>query len=148
MSRSSDAKKARRKRRRAAQNASWISEPTFDRMMADENGLDGIDEAVADIDDFLASRGWVLDDDHGVDHLVSWVYPPSATTFDDTDLEPVTRVWITLLQDPDEVVIEFGAALVGSGAGDVPYVLDPDTLADCLAALESYRPGLSRPVFA
>lgn len=146
MSRSSDAKKARRKKRRAARAATWLPTESFDRVMADEDRLDAIDAAVAEIDDWMAPRGWVMD--IGDTGLVSWAYPPSAATFDNVDLEPVTRVWITLLENSDEVILEFGAVLVGSGADYAPYVLDPDSLADDVAALESYRPGLPRPVFA
>jgi hypothetical protein len=65
---------------------------------------------------------------------------------DDDDIEPVTRIWITLDEDNDEVVLEFAALLVGFGADDEPYVLDPQTLADAVAELEAFRPGLARPV--
>ena len=40
-----------------------------------------------------------------------------------------------------------GKAVVGAGADDGVYVLDPDGLADDLAVLEAYRPGLPRPEF-
>lgn len=145
MSRDSQAKKARRRKRQAARDAAWLPAPAFEQVLSDEDRLDAIDAALADIDDWLAPRGWVMDagDDTG---LVSWYYPPSAADFDDADLEGVTRVWITLAQDPDEVVLEFGAILVGSGADDNRYVLNPDTLPDDIGALESYRPGLPVPV--
>jgi hypothetical protein len=144
MSRKSDAKKARRRKRRASQQATWIPQSAVERILADEDHLDAIDEAVSNIDDWLAPRGWVLDTDNT--EVVSWFYPPSAARFDDEDLEPVTRVWITLDEDDDEVVLEFGSLLVGFGAADDHYVLDPDTLADAIETLESYRPGLPRPV--
>lgn len=136
MSRQSEAKKARRRKRQAARQETWI-----------DDTADGIAEAVADIDEWITARGWALD--AGNSHnLVSWVYPPSATTFDDEDREPVTRVWITLVEDDDEVVLEFGAALVGGCEADGVYILDPDRLADDLAALESYREGSPRPELA
>jgi hypothetical protein len=138
VSRQSQAKKARRRKRQSAREATWIRES----MVA----ADGIGEAVADIDDWIAARGWVLDAENA-DDVVSWVYPPSAASFGDEDREPVTRVWITLVEDDDEVVLEFGAAVVGAGADDGVYVLDPDSLAEDLAVLEAYRPGLPRPEF-
>lgn len=140
MSRSSDAKKARRRKRQAARASGWLREPAFAQQ------LGTVDDAVAGIDEWLAPRGWVMDTDNT--DVVSWFYPPSAAQFDDDDLEPVTRVWITLDEDDDAVVLEFGSVLVGFGAGDEPYVLDPDSLADDLAVLEAYRPGLPRPVLA
>ena len=144
MSRTSDAKKARRRKRQAARDASWLPEPAFDQILADEDRLDAVDAAVAEIDDWLTPRGWVLDADNT--ELVSWFFPASAAEFDDDDIEPVTRIWITLDEDDDEVVLEFGSVLVGFRAGDEPYLLDPDTLADDIGLLEAYRPGLPRPV--
>ena len=143
MSRQSDAKKARRRKRQATQGATWLPAPVVEQIRADENRLDAIDQAVAEIDDWLTPRGWVLDTDNA--DLVSWFYPPSAAQFDDEDLEPVTRIWITLEEDDDAVVLEFGSVLVGFGADDDPYLLDPDSLVDDIAALEAYRPGLPRP---
>jgi hypothetical protein len=144
MSRTSDAKKARRRKRQAARDASWLPEPMVDRILAGEDRLDAVDAAVAEIDDWLTPRGWVLDTDNT--DVVSWFFPPSAAEFDDDDIEPVTRIWIALDEDDDEVVLEFGSVLVGFRPDDEPYVLDPDTLADDIDALEGYRSGLPRPV--
>lgn len=147
MSRDSQAKKARRRKRRAARDASWMPEADFNQMLADEEHLDALDAAIGDIDDWLAPRGWVMDTaDTRHTPLVSWFYPPSAAEFDDDDLEPVTRLWIKLSEDDDEVLLEFGAVLVGFGTDDQAYVLDPDTLPDDIGALESYRPGRPRPL--
>lgn len=111
----------------------WIAEPA-----------DAVAEAVADLDDWLTARGWVLDE-HDNAGVVSWAYPPSAATVDDESREPVTRMWVTVTEDDAEVLVEFGAAVVGAGADGGVYVLDPDRLADHVAALEAYRPGSSRP---
>jgi len=70
----------------------------------------------------------VLDTEYTED-LASWFYQPWSEQFD----------------DEDEFALEFGAALVGSGEGDDPYLLDPDTLAADIAVLEAYRPGLPLP---
>lgn len=145
MSRQSDAKQARRKKRKAAQDAAWIPENIYTELVAADD--DPIAEAVADIDEVLASRDWVLDVD-GSEHLVSWFYPPSAAECDDEDREPVTRMWITVAEDDDAVALEFGAVLVGSGPDDDTYLLDPESLDNEIAALEAYRPGLPRPEFS
>jgi hypothetical protein len=138
MSRTSEAKKARRRKRQPARGASRLPASEFDHR------LGTVDAAVADIDDWLTLRGWVLDADNT--DVVSWFYPPSAAEFDDDDLESVTRIWITLEESDDAVVLEFGSVLVGFGAGDEPYVLDPQALADAVEALEPFRPGMPRPV--
>jgi len=147
VSRQSETKKARRRKRRAGREATWFSEPMVQDALAADSAAGGIGEAVAGIDDWITARGWVLDADNA-DEVVSWVYPPSAASFVDQDREPVTRVWITLVEDDDEVVLEFGAAVVGAGAEDGVYVLNPDSLAENLALLEAYRIGLPRPEFA
>lgn len=144
MSKKSDAKKARRRKRLAARNEAWIPAPIFDELVDTDDTADAIGEAIADIDEWISARGWELDRDNTED-LVSWVYPPSAASFDDGSREPVTRVWITVTEDDDAVVLEFGALLVGDGADDEPYLVDPDTLENDIAELEAYRPGSPRP---
>lgn len=135
MSRSSDAKKARRRKRQAARGAAGRADPEFD----------AVAQAVAEVDGWLAGRGWLLDTENAGDDLVSWVYPPSAADVGH-DCEPVTRIWITMEEDGDALVLEFGAALVGTGADDEDgvYLLDPDTLTDDIDALEAYRLGDQR----
>ena len=145
MSRNSHAKQARRRKRQAARDATWLPEPVYEELVSADEDADPISAALGDIDEWISGRGWVLDTENAAD-LVSWVYPPSAAEFDDENLEPVTRIWITVTEDDDEVALEFGATVVGAGEWDDPYPLDPDTLADHLAVLEAYRPGLPRPV--
>ena len=58
----------------------------------------------------------------------------------------MTRIWIVVEQDDDELELAFGAAVVGAADGDGGYLLDPQTLPDDIGALESYRPGLPLPV--
>lgn len=147
MSRTSDAKKARRRKRQTARDGTWIAAPVFDEITGAESEPDAIGGAIAAIDEWITGRGWELDTDSVAGELVSWVFPASAADFDDDDdLEPVTRIWIALEEDDDEVVLEFGSVLVGFRPDDEPYVLDPDTLADDIDALEAYRLGLPRPV--
>ena len=146
MSRDSQAKKARRRKRHASRDAAWLPLPVFEDVLSAEAESDEIGEAVAAVDDWITGRGWVLDTDNAGDHLVSWFYPPSAAEFDDDHREPVTRIWIVVEEDDGELVLTFGAALVGADNGDGVYLLDPQTLPDDIGAIEAYRPGLPLPV--
>ena len=148
MARDSQAKKARRRKRQAARDAAWVPAPVFDEILSADAESDEIGEAVSAIDEWITGRGWVLDTDNAGEQLVSWVYPPSAAQFDDSRRESVTRIWIAVEEDDDELVLTFGAALVGAGDadGDGLYLLSPETLPDDIAALESYRVGQSLPV--
>lgn len=141
MSRNSDAKKARRKKRQAGRDARWAPVP-------DE--FDEIRRAVSDVNEWIVGRGWLPDDENVGDELLSWVYPPSAAEFDDEAREPVTRIWIGLDEDGEDLLLEFGAALVGSGphADEGLYLLEPETLAVDIVALEAYRHGQPLPVLA
>lgn len=136
------AKKARRLKRQTVQGTTRTPEP-----LLEDGPADAIAQAVTQIDEWMAARGWVLDAANGSANLVSWVYPPSAADFDDDEREPVTRIWINVAEDDDEVVLEFGAVLVGAAGADDIYLLDPQTLPDDIAALEAYRPGQDRPEF-
>ncbi|MEI6254516.1 MAG: hypothetical protein WCP30_17100, partial [Mycobacteriaceae bacterium] len=132
----------------AARDAAWLPASALQDVLAADTESDEIGDAVGAIDEWIVGRGWILDTDNAGDHLVSWVYPPSATQFDDDGREPVTRIWIVLDEDDDELELAFGAAIVGAGAAEAGgvYLLDPQTLPDDIGALEAYRPGLPLPV--
>lgn len=140
------AKQARRRKRQAARDSTWVADSVYQDLFGDRFGDpvgDPVAEAVAGVDEVMAERGWVADDASVGDGMVSWVYPPSATEFDDPAVEPVTRIWIS---HDGAAELAVGATLVGSGlADDGPYRLDPDRLGDTLEALESYRAGDPRP---
>lgn len=157
MSRSSEAKRARRRKRHAGRDSTWVPEALFGELLAEraqdaeedagpDAGPEAVAEALADavagVDEMMTGRGWVLDEASIGNDLVSWVYPPSAVESADRSVEPVTRMWIAVHEDDSEVELTFGATLAGSGpADDGPHRLDPDRLADALAALEAYRAG-------
>lgn len=139
MSRNSDAKKARRRKRQAVRGP----RPTVTEQ---DTEYAEIADAVAQVNSWLVGRGWALDEETSGDDLLNWVYPPSAADVEaDSGAEPVTRIWITLQEDDDEFVLEFGAVLVGAGAGDGTFVLDPETLPDQIEAIEAYRIGSDPP---
>lgn len=153
MSRSSEAKRARRRKRHAGRDSTWVPEALFGELLAEraqdaeedagpDAGPEAVADAVAAVDEMMTGRGWVLDEASIGNDLVSWVYPPSAVEPADRSVEPVTRMWIAVHEDDSEVELTFGATLAGSGpADDGPHRLDPDRLADALAALEAYRAG-------
>ena len=143
MSRDSQAKKARRRKRQTARGAAWLPAPAFEEVLSADTESDEIGTAVGAVDEWITGRGWALDTDNAGDQLVSWVYPPSAVEFDDSSREPVTRIWIAVDEDDDELVLTFGAALVGDADGI--YLLDPETLPDDIVAIESFRRGQPRP---
>lgn len=135
MSRTSESKKARRRKRQAPRGAGRTQ------------AADPVAEAVAGLDEWVTGRGWVLDAENSGDGLVSWIYPPSALDVGDDAREPVTRIWIAVEEEDDEVALVFGAVLVGAEAegDDGLYPLDPEHLADDLDVLEAYRHGQPRP---
>ena len=124
MSRSSAAKKARRKKRVGARNDSWLP----DEVHAEIKG-------VARIADEIVPRGWEFDTDFSTDEFVTWYYPPSAVDDDeDESVEPVTRIWLTDADEPHVI-------LVGSGEDADDVALTVDELFARLEEFEGHRPA-------
>ncbi|BBZ26441.1 hypothetical protein MMAD_07360 [Mycolicibacterium madagascariense] len=123
MSRSSAAKKARRKRRLDARNEAWLPP----EMHADVKG-------VARIADVVIPRGWVFDQDYSTERFVTWYYPPSGVDSGDESAEAVTRIW---LEDPKAPRV----LLVGSTAADDEVALTVEELFARLPEIEAYRVG-------
>lgn len=125
MSRRSEAKKARRKKRQAARGPRISAAP--------EDDLTAIDEVLTD-------RGWEFDVDHSTDEMVTWYFPPSGIDTDDDTVEPVTRIWLT--EDDEWHVI-----LVGAGEQAVDYLFEAEALLEHLEIIEAYRAGDPEPSF-
>ena len=126
MSRSSAAKKARRKKRIGARDDAWLPEEVH----ADIRG-------VARIANEIIPRGWEFDRDFSTDELVTWFYPPSGVDEgdgSDESEEPVTRIW---LNDPDEPHV----ILVGSTADTAEVTLTVEELFARLDEIEAHRSG-------
>jgi hypothetical protein len=124
VSKRSEAKKARRRKRQAARG------PVSPRP----------DDDLTAIDDLLTERGWEFDVDHSTDEMVTWYFPPSGIETDDETIEPVTRLWLT----EDE---EWHGILVGAGADGAEYLFDIEALLIHLDAIEAYRAGDPEPAF-
>ena len=126
MSKTSAAKKARRKRRLAARNDRWLPAD----IQADVEG-------VAQIANQIIPRGWEFDRDFSTEDFITWYYPPSGIEVDDDDetTEAVTRIWVS---DPAEPHV----ILVGSSV-ETPtdYRFTVEELFARLEELEAYRAG-------
>ncbi len=137
MSRKSQAKQARRKKRQAAQNAFWIPEPVHQRLTEELE----IATALEEFDAQLTERGWRFSDDPDDEHGAIWFWPPSY--IDDVD--------------PDEVVNATVVVLVPDDGGEIAHVIfagdqenyefELDELFDHLDAIEAYRLGDPPPNF-
>lgn len=137
MSRNSDAKKARRRKRQAGRQGRPLAQAEVELdELADE-----IAAAATEFDSWITSRGWMIDADNATDDVVSWVYPPSASEVPE-GAEPVTRVWISILGDEEDFPQRVNAVLVGTGADGAGFHrVRPEVLVDGIDALEAYRPG-------
>lgn len=165
MSRNSNAKKARRKKRQAVRNSRWPS----DGQLQQEQHDPALIEAVSTFEDWITERGWTFDLDLSAKGLASWYYEPSAAEVDGSEVdgaevdgaeehdeahEVVTRVWFTVGENREQdFPNRVNAVLVGSGGsdGDVTgavYAVTPDQLIDQIEAIENYRPGDSVPVLS
>ena len=137
MSRRSDQKNARRKKRREARDRNWLP--------ADEG--ERIAEVVADLEEFdarLTERGWQFNDDPDYpddDVGVSWFWPPSFAEIDNAD-EVVAATVVALLEDEGGEV----AHVLFAGTAD-DYQFDLDELLENLDVIEAHRHGDPPPVF-
>jgi hypothetical protein len=130
VSKSTAAKKARRKRRIAARNERWLPAD----VQADV-------AAVGLIANQIVGRGWEFDREYSTENFITWYYPPSGAEFDDESVEPVTRIWVTDPAQPHVILV---------GSNDVThgdYVFTVDELVARLDAIEAYRAGDPRPTF-
>jgi hypothetical protein len=149
MSRKTDAKKARRKKRQSGRDARWIPDQVMDTLFGDEteDGTAELEQAVETFNEWVTSRGWTFDTDFTGDGLASWYYGPSATEFDDERLEPVTRIWFKLVGDDDDFPNTVSVVLVGTGEdAGATYAVEPEVLLEHIGAIETYRAGDSVPV--
>lgn len=137
MSRKSQAKQARRKKRQAAQNSRWIPETVLEGL-SDDIELAAVLER---LDERITERGWVFDEELSDDESALWYFIPStAEVPDDGDVVPVTTIAMTS-DDADVVHVAF----VGT-ADDYQFGLEE--LFENLDVIEGYRMGNPIPQFA
>jgi hypothetical protein len=129
VSRRTEAKRARRDKRRATRDVNWIPDTALEEI------VDGV-ELVEDLESFdarILQRGWAFDDDQSDEEFVIWYYPPSGAEVGE-DVEPVTTIWMHVAENAEFVHV----VLVGT-AGD--QRMEPDEFFERIDAIEAYRSG-------
>lgn len=136
MSRGSDAKKARRRKRQADRSVHRVSAESVDEL------ADIPDAVVADLAEFderITARGWTFDEEQSGDDFAVWFYEPSGAEVED-GLE-VTSLWLDAAEDGEIVRVVF----VGSVER---YEFTHEELRDgALDVIEGYRAGQPLPKF-
>jgi hypothetical protein len=120
VSRRSEAKKARRRKRRVS---------------GEVLSLEAVDEVLTD-------RGWEFDVENSTDDIATWFYPPSGVEIPGDTVESVTRIWLGA-DDEDTWHVIF----VGADAGAIDYVFTAESLLENVEAIEGYRHGDPAPAF-
>ena len=136
MSRKSQAKQARRKKRQAAQNSRWIPDTVLDEF-SDDIELAAVLER---LDERITERGWVFDEELSDEESALWYFIPStAEVPEDAEVVPVTTIAMT----SEEADI---AHVVFVGTAD-DYQFGLDELFENLDVIEDYRMGNPIPQF-
>jgi hypothetical protein len=136
VSRKSDAKKARRRKRQASRDQVWIPARVADELdVAVE--LEGFDARLVD-------RGWTFSEDaEDTDEEagVAWFWPPSQSEVDNEDEQATATVILLTPDDGGEI-----AHVVFVGTSE-DYQFGLDELFDHIEVIEAYRFGSPLPVF-
>ena len=96
MSRQSQAKQARRKKRRADQGGNWLPDDVLNEIVTTQAAIATDLEA---FDQRITQRGWIFDEDESDDDFVFWFYEPSSADVDEEDAAPVTTIWMSAEED-------------------------------------------------
>ncbi|MCZ0727605.1 hypothetical protein [Mycolicibacterium iranicum] len=131
MSRASEKKKARRKKRQNARDRLWIPSDALEKI-----------EAAAELEEFdakLTDRGWVFpeDDEAGV----LWIWPDSAA---DVDHDAGTADATVIMLSPEDDGQIAHVVFVGD---DADYQFNLEELFEHIEAIEAYRIGDPIPAF-
>jgi len=137
VSRQSEAKKARRNKRRAVRESNWLPDNVLDDLVTSQAAI-ATDLEV--FDQRITARGWIFDEDESDEDFVFWSYEPSGSDVDDDEAAPVTTIWMSADEDAEIAHVVF----VGT-ADD--YQFELMELFDHLDAIEAYRAGGVPPRF-
>jgi hypothetical protein len=129
VSRRTEAKRARRDKRRAARDVNWIPEEVLDEIADEVELVEGLESFDAQI----TERGWAFDDDQSDEEFVIWFYPPSGADVGE-GLEPVTTIWMHETENAELVHV----ILVGTTNDQR---MTPDEFFERLDKIEAYRSG-------
>jgi hypothetical protein len=133
VSRQTEAKNARRQKRRAVRDARWIPEPVLDDV-ADNLELADVLER---FDELVTQRGWTFDDENSDERGAAWVHELPGSGTDDG---PPTTIWISAEDNAEFVYL----LLTGTTEG---YRFEPDAFLEHLDTIEAYRGGDPPPEF-
>jgi hypothetical protein len=135
VSKKSDAKKARRKKRQASRDSRWVPHEVVGQLQAVQ---EGIVADLAEFDERITERGWMFDEDESDDNYAIWFYEPSGA--DVADGLPVTSLWLDAAEDGEIVRV----VLVGTAE---QHAFSHDELFERLDVIETYRNGDPVPEF-
>ncbi|HYR12997.1 MAG TPA: hypothetical protein VEQ67_02100 [Mycobacterium sp.] len=136
MSRQTEAKKARRQKRRAVRDARWIPEPVLDDVVDNLELADVLER----FDELVAQRGWVFSEEFSDEESALWFWPPSLVEATGDEVTPVTT--IVMFADDDAEIAH--VMFVGTKDG---YEFTIDELLDHLDLIEVYRVDDPLPEF-
>jgi hypothetical protein len=131
VSRQSDAKKARRNKRRAVRESNWLPDNVLDDLVTTQAAIATDLEA---FDQRITARGWTFDEDESDEDFVFWFYEPSGTDVDEDELAPVTTIWMSADEDAEIV------HLMPAGTAD-DSEFTPEEFFEHVDAIEAYRAG-------
>ena len=137
MSRQSDAKKARRNKRRATRDTNWLPDNVLDDLLSTQAAI-ATDLEV--FDQRITERGWTFDEDESDKDFAYWFYEPSGADVDDEKLAPATTIWMSAAEDAEIVHL-----MLAGTAEDSEFT--PDVLFHHLDVIEAYRFGDPLPQF-
>jgi hypothetical protein len=135
-SKKAEAKKARRTKRRAAKDASWIPDAVLDDVTENIEQA----EVLERFDELVTQRGWMFSDEFSDDNSALWFYPPSMVETTGDEVTPITTIVMVADDDAEIAHVMF----VGTNDG-YPFAIDG--LLDHLDKIEAYRLGDARPDF-
>ena len=135
MSRRSEDKKARRRKRQTARGSQWLPDNVLDELISTQATI-ATDLEV--FDQRITERGWTFDEDESDEDFVFWYYEPSAAEVVGDEVAPVTTVWMSADEDAEIVHLMF----VGT-TEDSEFT--PDDLFEHIEAIEAYRFGNPAP---
>jgi hypothetical protein len=137
VSRRTEAKRNRRKKRRAAQGVNWLPENVLDDLAATQAVIAADLEA---FDQRIIERGWTFDEDESDDEFVFWFYEPSHADVDDNELVPVTTIWMAADENAEIVHLMLAGTAEDSE-------MTPEKFFEHIDVIEGYRLGELAPDF-
>jgi len=137
VSRQSEAKKARRNKRRAVRDASWVPDTVLDDLVTTQAAIATDLEA---FDSRITERGWTFDEDESDEDFVCWFYEPSGTDVDEDELAPATTLWMSADEDAEIVHL-----MLAGTAEDSEFT--PEDFFGHADVIEGYRSGDVLPSF-